>query len=141
VHGRHGGRDPVRRLPAHVLGRVGDQLMQPLRLAALLLALAAAPAAQQLAAAPQNAPPPAPAAPATPPAGSSDGRPVPALGAGAGVTGKAFAFTAPDRFEFHARSLSVADDFAEQRSLVISTIVVDPHVVGRLTDDHHDGSP
>jgi type IV pilus assembly protein PilQ len=115
--------------------------MTPLRLAAVLLALAAAPPAQQVAkGAPQQAAPPQAAPPAAAQAAPADGRPAPVLGAGAGSTVKAFAFTAPDRFEFHARGLSVADVFSELRRLVRRNIVVAPDVSASFTGDLYDVS-
>ena len=50
----------------------------------------------------------------------------------------AFALGPGDRLDFHARSLDVADVFAELRRLVRRNIVVDPAVSARFTGDLYD---
>ena len=100
----------------------------PLALTALLLL--AAPAAAQPA--PQTAPQPgdthallaAPLPQDGPPPGST--------------VATAFALGPGDRLDFHARSLDVADVFAELRRLVRRNIVVDPAVSARFTGDLYD---
>lgn len=96
---------------------------------ALLLALPAAPAAAQTA--PQGGDPAA-----------LLGTPLPAQdGAAPGTTiATAFSFGANNRLDFHARSLEVADVFAELRRLVRRNIVVDPAVSARFTGDLYDCS-
>jgi type IV pilus assembly protein PilQ len=89
---------------------------------------------------------PAAALAQTPPRADDPGAlvaaPLPAQnGAPPGLTVEsAFTLGAGDRLDFHARSLDVADVFAELRRLVRRNIVVDPAISARFTGDLYDMS-